>query len=105
MTILRSEAWSNAHLMVNELLSKLLNTLRDLGYNPSLHIRYDHDEHRLLVDGDILARHPELQALYHRYCEACDRRDEALRQIQAMPKIDLGFEPQVSGHGPGEHPG
>ncbi|MBX5435672.1 MAG: hypothetical protein IRZ33_00475 [Alicyclobacillaceae bacterium] len=96
MTILRSEEWSNAHLLVNDLLSKLLNALRDLGYNPSLHIRYAHDEHRLLVDDEVLHAHPELRHLYEQYRRACDQRDEALRKIQSLPKIDLGFEAQVS---------
>lgn len=91
MTTLRSEEWSEAHLEVTDVLAEMLNQLRDLGYNPSLHLNYDRQEHQLVMDADLRTKHPEIQSVYDRYQSACDRRDEALEHIQAMPKLDLGF--------------
>jgi hypothetical protein len=86
-----SEEWTKSHFVVNDLLSELLNQIRNLGYNPSYHISYDHTECHLLVDEELLKKHPELAETYQRYLEACARRDEAVRSIQKLPKIDLGF--------------
>lgn len=91
MTILKSEEWSQAHQEVSESLSALLNHLRDLGYNPSLHVHYDEDVNRLLVDDTLLAQHERLSAAYQEYRDACDKRDIALQKIQDLPKLDLGF--------------
>jgi len=88
---LRSEQWSNAHLAVNDRLSDLLNALRDLGYNPSLHLSYDRAEHHLALDATLLAEHPAMQSAFDAYREACKIRDVALDAIQSMPKLDIGF--------------
>ncbi|GGI98798.1 hypothetical protein GCM10010885_05350 [Alicyclobacillus cellulosilyticus] len=92
MHVIRSDEWSNAHLAVNDCLSRLLNTLRDLGYNPSLHISYDQDEQHIVVDPELRRRHPEVEAAYQEYVSYCRLRDAALRQIQELPKVDLGFQ-------------
>lgn len=86
-----SEEWSKAHLTVNDLLSQLLNELRDLGYNPSYHVSYDNTEGHLTIDADLLAKHASLKSLFDKYVEACTSRDEAVEKIQQEPKIDLGF--------------
>lgn len=91
MTIIRTEEWSDAHFAVNELLSKLLNELRDAGYNPSFHISYDREEHHLLLDKDVLAKHPSIAETYDAYLTACDHRDQAVENIQLQPKLDIGF--------------
>jgi hypothetical protein len=91
MTVIRSEEWSNAHLEVNELLSQLLNAMRDCGYNPSQHISYDHEHYHVIVDQDVLDHHPRINQLYGRYLAACKKRDEAMQQIQSLPKVDLGL--------------
>lgn len=96
MTILRSDDWSNAHFTVNELLGNVLHLMRDLGYNPSQHIEYNHESHLVEVDAALLTQHEQLQALYTQYREACKARDAALEKIQTMPKLDLGFEQQTS---------
>ncbi|SFU36711.1 hypothetical protein [Alicyclobacillus macrosporangiidus] len=87
-----SEEWSRAHHRVNELLSLLLNTLRDLGYNPSYHISYDHDEHHVRLDDQLLRQHPQLMAVYRDYVAACRERSVAVQRIQELPKMDLGFD-------------
>jgi hypothetical protein len=89
-----SEEWGKSHFIVNDLLEQLLNELRNLGYNPSFHITYDHAEHHLLLDEALLNKHQQLANKYQEYLTACARRDEAVRTIQALPKIDLGFESQ-----------
>lgn len=86
-----SEEWSKAHLAVNDLLSRLLNELRDLGYNPSYHVSYDRSMQHLMIDADLLAKHPSLKQLYADYVSACDARDAAVEKIQQSPKVDLGF--------------
>ncbi|WP_067931915.1 hypothetical protein [Alicyclobacillus kakegawensis] len=86
-----SETWSAAHLQVTELLSKLLSTLRDHGYNPSNHISYDRSGNHLVLDTKLLQQHPDLDALYREYLDACARRDKSLKEVQQLPKIDLGF--------------
>ncbi|MCL6446218.1 MAG: hypothetical protein K6T83_22695 [Alicyclobacillus sp.] len=91
MDIIRSEDWSNAHFAVNEALAELLNKLRDHGYNPSLHIHYDHGGHRLSVDENILAKHADIRETYETYVAACDRRDAAVDRIRSLPKVDLKF--------------
>ena len=91
MTRSPSEEWSDAQISVNHALSSLLNTLRDLGYNPNLHVSYDKSEHVLVVDGELLENHPEAQEAYKTYLATCQQRDEAVERIQAMPKTDLGF--------------
>jgi uncharacterized protein (UPF0297 family) len=92
MTAPISESWSSAHLKVTELLSELLSVLRDRGYNPSHHISYDRTGNHILLEEDILRRHPDVSALYDRYLAACTERDEALQEVQRLPKVDLGFE-------------
>ncbi|MCL6452236.1 MAG: hypothetical protein K6T78_01270 [Alicyclobacillus sp.] len=87
-----SEEWSQAHLAVNDLLSALLNELRDLGYNPSFHVAYDRQEQHLTVDDALLHKHESLRRTFRRYVEACKARDEAVLKIQSLPKVDLGFE-------------
>lgn len=87
----RSEDWSIAHVQVNDALGELLNCMRDNGYNPSLHISYDQEEHHLDVDPVILNKHAHVKDIYRKYLEACQARDEAVEQIQALPKLDLGF--------------
>jgi len=91
MTTYRSDQWSNAHLNVNDILTNLLNALRDLGYNPSLHISYDKAEHHLLLDTEILDKHANIATLYDNYLSACNQRDAAVDEIQKLPKLDLGF--------------
>lgn len=91
MTGSPSEEWSDAQVAVNEALAFLLNTLRDLGYNPNLHVTYDKAEHLLLVDDKVLANHPEAKAAYATYVATCERRDDAVEKIQDMPKTNLGF--------------
>jgi hypothetical protein len=91
VTILKSEEWSQAHEEVSEALSTLLNRIRDLGYNPSLHIHYENDQHRLTLDDSLLKKHPELQPVFDHYLTACDKRDSALAKIQELPKLDIGF--------------
>ena len=86
-----SAKWSDAQLAVNEALSALLNTLRDLGLNPNHHVSYDSNEHLLVVDEDVLTKYPAATVAYESYATACQRRDEAVEEIQAMPKRDLGF--------------
>ncbi|GMA49552.1 hypothetical protein GCM10025857_09090 [Alicyclobacillus contaminans] len=86
-----SEEWTKSHFQVNELLSQLLNEIRNLGYNPSHHVSYDNMEHHLLIDQDLLDKYPSLQDIFNKYLSACARRDEAVRNIQSLPKIDLGF--------------
>lgn len=87
----RSENWSSAHFDVNDVLGQLLNTLRDHGYNPSHHISYDPQEHHLKVDPVVLNKHDDVKDIYLRYLDACTARDTAVEQIQALPKLDLGF--------------
>ncbi|MCL6592782.1 MAG: hypothetical protein K6T31_02290 [Alicyclobacillus sp.] len=87
-----SAEWSQAHQRVNELLSDLLNTLRDLGYNPSYHLSYDHAEHHIRLDHQVLTEHPELSSVYEAYIAACARRNQAVQRIQQLPKRDLGFD-------------
>lgn len=91
MTTLHSNAWTDAHFAVHDLLNSLLNLLRDKGYNPSYHISYDSAEQHLLLQDDILSKHPEIAATYEKYLAACAARDEALAQIEAQPKLDIGF--------------
>lgn len=91
MSTHRSDHWSQAHLIVNDKLTEMLNALRDLGYNPSLHISYDKDEHRLQVDEAILNQHLQIRNLYIEYTEACVERDIAVAEIKQLPKLDLGF--------------
>ncbi|WP_067619522.1 hypothetical protein [Alicyclobacillus acidiphilus] len=91
MSTHRSEAWSDAHFQVNEALGNLLNQLRDHGYNPSLHISYDKEEHHLVVDPIILHKHESVKQVYLTYLDACRARDSAVEQIQELPKLDLGF--------------
>ncbi|OFW81144.1 MAG: hypothetical protein A2201_08060 [Alicyclobacillus sp. RIFOXYA1_FULL_53_8] len=91
MTTSPSTQWSDAQLNVNAALASLLNTLRDLGYNPNLHITYDKSEHLLLVHESILAAHQAARDAYGVYVDACERRDEAVAKIQEMPKTQLGF--------------
>ncbi|MDQ0190596.1 hypothetical protein JI721_02850 [Alicyclobacillus cycloheptanicus] len=91
MTIIRTDEWTDAHFAVNERLTQLLNQLRDAGYNPSFHISYDHMEHHLIVDHDILEKHPNIAETYDQYLAACATRDQAVENIQAQPKLDLGF--------------
>lgn len=86
-----SEEWSKAHLSANDLLSQLLNQLRDLGYNPGYHISYDKSEQHLVIEDAVLAKHREIQPLYDSYIHACKLRDEAVEKIQQAPKVDLGF--------------
>lgn len=86
-----SEEWSKAHLAVNDLLSQLLNELRDLGYNPGYHVSYDRSMQHLMIDSDLLAKHESLRQLYSEYVTACDTRDAAVEKIQQSPKVDLGF--------------
>ncbi|QSO49091.1 hypothetical protein [Alicyclobacillus mengziensis] len=86
-----SEQWSKSHLVVNELLSQLLNQLRDLGYNPSYHISYDRKEQHLTIDSLLLDKHDSLKQLFDEYVEACNARDAAVEKIQEAPKVDLGF--------------
>lgn len=91
METYRSEAWSNAHFLVNEFLTQLLNRVRDNGYNPSLHISYDQEEHQLRLDPIILNKHDDIKQIYLQYVEACNTRDNAVEEIQSLPKLDLGF--------------
>jgi hypothetical protein len=91
METYRSEDWSSAHFLVNDALTELLNELRDHGYNPSLHISYDREEHRLKVDPVILNKHDDVKYIYLKYLDACNARDAAVEEIQALPKLDLGF--------------
>lgn len=91
MDTYRSDAWSNAHFTVNEVLGELLNSLRDNGYNPSLHISYDREEHHLKVDPVVLNKHQDVKRIYLQYLEACNTRDDAVENIQSLPKLDLGF--------------
>ncbi|WAH35815.1 hypothetical protein [Alicyclobacillus dauci] len=91
MDTYRSEDWSSAHFMVNDSLSALLNSLRDNGYNPSLHISYDREEHHLKVDPVVLNKHEDVKRIYLKYLEACNARDQAVEEIQQLPKLDLGF--------------
>lgn len=86
-----SEEWSKAHLTVNDVLNQLLNVLRDLGYNPSYHVSYNHTDQHLTIDETLLTKHPSLQALYKQYVQACQSRDDAVEKIQTSPKVDLGF--------------
>lgn len=86
-----SEEWSDAQISVNQALASLLNTLRDLGYNPNLHVTYDKAEHLLVVDEEILTNHNEANDAYQSYLAMCNKRDEAVRMIQDLPKTDLGF--------------
>lgn len=86
-----SEEWSRAHLVVHDLLSQILNQLRDLGYNPGYHITYNRTEQHLMLADDILRKHPELKVLYNSYLKAVEERDEALERVQQAPKVDLGF--------------
>lgn len=87
----QSEAWSSAHLKVNDLLSLVLNALRDCGYNPSNHITYDKGEHHLVLDPVVLNKHDDIKSLYLDYLDACNERDAAIDVIQALPKLDIGF--------------
>ncbi len=91
MTILKSEDWSQAHMDVTEALSSLTNRVRDHGYNPSLHVHYDGEQHRLVLDEELLNKHEDVRTDYERYLKACDMRDAALVRIQEMPKLDIGF--------------
>lgn len=91
MDTYRSDDWTRAHFMVNEHLGTLLNTLRDHGYNPSLHITYDKQEHHLTLDPVILNKHDDVKKIYLEYLTACNQRDEAVEDIQSLPKLDLGF--------------
>jgi retron-type reverse transcriptase len=86
-----SEEWTQSHFLVNDLLSELLNEIRNLGYNPSHHVSYDNVEHHLLVDETLLEQHSKLRNIFQKYLDACARRDQAVRNIQALPKLDLGF--------------
>jgi retron-type reverse transcriptase len=86
-----SEEWTKSHFLVNDLLSELLNEIRNLGYNPSQHVSYDNVEHHLLVDEALLEQHAQLRNIFEKYLEACARRAQAVRNIQALPKLDLGF--------------
>lgn len=87
----RSETWSDAHFQVKDALEDLLNQLRDNGYNPSLHISYDKQEHHLLVDPVVLHKHETVKERYLTYLDACRARDHAVEEIQSLPKLDLGF--------------
>ncbi|GLG00039.1 hypothetical protein C7445_10473 [Alicyclobacillus sacchari] len=91
METYRSDSWSNAHFRVKDALAALLNEMRDCGYNPSLHISYDANEHHLLVDPVILHKHPSIKRVYLEYLDACHARDTAVEDIQSLPKLDLGF--------------
>ncbi|WAH40830.1 hypothetical protein NZD89_21430 [Alicyclobacillus fastidiosus] len=91
METYRSEDWSNAHFLVNDVLGALLQSLRDHGYNPSLHLTYDREEHHLLVDPVILNKHDDVKRIYLEYVDACNTRDDAVERIQSLPKLDLGF--------------
>ncbi len=84
-----SEEWSNAHITVNALLSEMLNTLRDHGYNPGYHVSYDRMEQHLVIDEKTLQQHPQLIEQYNAYLSACQRRDKALKQIQQSPGLRL----------------
>lgn len=91
MTIIRSDEWSDAHFAVHDLLNQLMNLLRDKGYNPSYHISYNRAEQHLLLEQNILDRHPDVAETYGLYLAACALREEALDHIQQQPKLDIGF--------------
>lgn len=86
-----SEAWTNAHFTVNDLVSELLNELRNLGYNPGFHISYDHEEHHIVIDSELMKKHPSLAEKFEHYLDACAKRDQTIEDIQNLPKLDLGF--------------
>jgi hypothetical protein len=89
-----SEDWSQAHIQVNDQLNHLLRGMRDYGYNPSLHISYDKEEHHLQVDPVVISKHSDLKRIYLEYLDACKARDAAVHRIQSLPKLDLGFSDQ-----------
>lgn len=91
MSNLSSEQWSNAHIAANDLLTELLSQMRDLGYNPSLHISYDRMNHHVVLDEELVSKHETLAQIFNKYLEACNMRTEALTDIQAAPKLDIGF--------------
>lgn len=86
-----SQEWSKSQFAVNDLLSALLNEIRDQGYNPSHHISYDHKESHIVVDKELLTKHASIQECFTKYVEACSQRDAALESIQGLDKVDLGF--------------
>lgn len=91
MSTHQSADWSNAHTHVNDVLTELLNALRDHSYNPSLHITYDRHEHHLLLDPVLLNKHSDVKQIYLRYLDACKVRDVEVERIQELPKLDIGF--------------
>ena len=92
MAIHRSEDWSNAQVAANDYLSELLNTLREHNYDPSLHLSYHREEHHVIIDSAILAKHEDIQELFEQYVDACTIRDHAVARIQNLDKVDIGFE-------------
>ncbi len=92
MTIHRSEDWSNAQVAANDYLSELLNALRDYDCNPNLHISYDREQHHIIVDSSVLEQHEDVLDLYNQYVDACSIRDNAMKRIQNLDKLDIGFE-------------
>ncbi|RIV28776.1 hypothetical protein D2Q93_01930 [Alicyclobacillaceae bacterium I2511] len=86
-----SEEWGNAHITVNTLLSEVLNTLRDHGYNPGYHVSYDRMEQHLVIEDKILQQVPRLSEQYSAYLSACQRRDKALTEIQQVPKLRVNL--------------
>jgi hypothetical protein len=86
-----NENWSDAHLAVTNLMTALLNILRDLGYNPSHHISYNQMDQHLVLDESVVKRHAEVESAYEKYLKACEERQLELERVQQLPKLDIGF--------------
>jgi|GEM_PF-5766723 len=72
---------SPTETMATDLMTTLLNQLRDYGYNPSNHIFYDTSEQYVRIDHEILEKHGDVAQTYAKYRQACTKRQRETRPL------------------------